>query len=284
MPEKKLKIQFENEILQDRYQIGRVLDVINFEVNTICTAMQFTLVAHYSDILVNVGIEAHSLEQDLIVPMFSAARPTILRGNLIGPKIEISGLLLKNWGDRALIVKQNDVLVTICLCEHRESILMGNLREKSHMDGILRVILTINFERTILSALSFTKARIPDDIISVGDKLYHISDMLRMTHISVNALKTNAQGEPKMEFSKNRGNLNKILLSQLLQKHQFLNNDDVVQIQLTSNFLTKIKQNVMKGINDKFAIFENVLYHVATVLGVKMYKLCLPTSIASQII
>ena len=40
--------------------------------------MQFTLVAHYSDILVNVGIEAHSLEhtQDLIVPMFSAARPT----------------------------------------------------------------------------------------------------------------------------------------------------------------------------------------------------------------
>ena len=55
-------------------------------------------------------------------------------------------------------------------------------------------------------------------MVSVSDKQHHISNMLRMSHISVNALKTNAQGQPKTEFSKNRGNLNKILLSQLLQK------------------------------------------------------------------
>ena len=41
----------------------------------------------------------------------------------------------------------------------------------------------------------FTKVRIPDNIISVND----IYNMLRMTHILVNALKTNAQGEPKIE-------------------------------------------------------------------------------------
>ena len=60
---------------------------------------------------------------------------TILRGNLIGPKIEITGLLMQNWGDRELIIKQNDLLVTIILSEYRESILMGNPREKSHIDG-----------------------------------------------------------------------------------------------------------------------------------------------------
>ena len=72
MTTKKLKLQFETEILKDKYCIGRVLDRTNFDVNTVCTSMQFKLVAHYNDILVSVGIEAHSEEptQDLIVPMF----------------------------------------------------------------------------------------------------------------------------------------------------------------------------------------------------------------------
>ena len=94
---------------------------------------------------------------------------------------------MQNWGDRELIIKQNDLLVTIILSEHGQSVLMGNPRQKSHMDGIFEsyssnksLINAANFERTILSALSFTKARVPEDI--------YISNLLRMSHISVNTL------------------------------------------------------------------------------------------------
>ena len=74
-----------------------------------------------------------------------------------------------------------------------------------------------NFERTILSAISFIKARIPDNILSLADRQNHISDMLRLSQISINALRTNSQGVRKLEFAKNRSHLNKVLFSQLLQ-------------------------------------------------------------------
>ena len=58
--ERKLKIKLEDEDIQDRYQLGQVLDIINFEVKNFSTAMQFTLSANFSKILITVGIEAQT--------------------------------------------------------------------------------------------------------------------------------------------------------------------------------------------------------------------------------
>jgi len=70
--EKKMKMKLEYEDIQDRYQLGQVLDIINFEVKTFSTAMQFTLSASFSEIMITVGIEAHNLvhKQNLVVQMF----------------------------------------------------------------------------------------------------------------------------------------------------------------------------------------------------------------------
>ena len=82
--------------------------------------------------------------------------------------------------------------------------------------------------------------------------------MLRMSQISINALSTNSKGIPKLEFEKNHSNLNKVLFSQLLQKHRMLNNDDIVQIQMYSSFLAKTEQKTLRRLTKQFAIFENV--------------------------
>ena len=85
---------------------------------------------------------------------------SILLGNLVCPKIEFLGVLLLNWGDQGLSIKKDVLLITICLSEHKNDILMGCPRDEAHIEKYFGnysdnqcIINAANIERTILSAV-----------------------------------------------------------------------------------------------------------------------------------
>ena len=81
------------------------------------------------------------------------------------------------------------------------------------------------FMRTIISALSCTKANLRSNFNTLEEKQRHITNLIQKGGLGVNALRVNGQGAPQLDFARNRKALNRVLLSQLLQKkdrsHQF---------------------------------------------------------------
>ena len=91
-------------------------------------------------------------------------------------------------------------------------------------------------------------------------------------------------GSPKLEFLRNRRSLNRILLSQLLQKHVQLSSSDLTKIQESCTYLSNLKTKSLKGKTDKFQVFDNIVYKVEIVLGTNIYKLALPTNFAYSVL
>ena len=80
----------------------------------------------------------------------------------------------------------------------------------------------------------------------------HITSLLARGSLGLNALRLDSSGETKLQFVKNRRALNRVLLSQLLQKQIVLNNTDLVKIPDSCPFLRKLKEKVLNLKTEKF--------------------------------
>ena len=103
-------------------------------------------------------------------------------------------------------------------------------------------IVAQNFMSTVLSAIGCTSASKENDVNTLEEKQVHITALLEKGNLRVNALRVDSTGEPKLQFVKNRRALNRVLLSQLLQKQIGLNNTDLIKIQDTCPFLRRMKE------------------------------------------
>ena len=163
-------------------------------------------------------------------------------------------------GTKILIIAFNN-------CEKK--VIVVNAKPELYMDKIFHnyslgwdCVDTQNFTRLILSALNFTQGGIPRDRKSFAEKQEHISSLLEKSNIGINQLNLSKTGCPKLEYLKNRRNLNRVMLSQLLQKHVQLSNGDLIKIQESCPFLSNLKLKSMNGKNEKFEVFKGILYKV----------------------
>ena len=182
-------------------------------------------------------------------------------------------------------------LLTIAFDQGQNTIIFGNPKSEIYMDKLFynysvdkEVVETQNFSRLILSALNFTQGGIHLDLKTLTNKQLHIYNLLEEANISISALKVSTAGTPKLEFLRNRRNLNRILLSQLLQKHVQLSSGDLTKIQESCTYLSNLKTKFLRGKTDKFQVFDDILYKVEIVLGTKIYKLALPTNFSYSIL
>ena len=140
------------------------------------------------------------------------------------------------------------------------------------------------FMRTILSALSYTKANLKSNFNTLEEKQRHITSLIQRGGLGVNALKVNGQGAPILDFVKNRKALNKVLLSQLLQKKIGITNSDLVTIQDVCHWVRKMKEKVLNQQTTKFSLSEKILYKDELVLGTQIHKLVIPAEFTHQIL
>ena len=142
----------------------------------------------------------------------------------------------------------------------------------------------LNFMRTVLSAIMCTKANLDSNFDTLEQKQEHVTSLLQRGSLGLNALKLKSTGEPKLNFVKSRRALNRVLLSQLLQKQIGLENSDLVKIQDSCPYLRKLKARVLNLQTEKFSIHEKVLYKTEKVLGTVINKLAIPSNFAEQIL
>ena len=162
---------------------------------------------------------------------FICADSSILQGNLKSPNIDIQGVTLQNWTDRPLHLEAGQLLYSIEFGEKPEKILCGNRKSEIEMKTIFKSyefnreeLMAQGFMRTIISALTCTRANLSSDFESLEQKQEHITTLLKKGNLGINVLRLNNQGAPQLDFAKNRRALNRVLLSQLLQKkraHKF---------------------------------------------------------------
>ena len=115
-------------------------------------------------------------------------------------------------------------ILTIAFDNCDNTVIVGNAKPELYMDKLFHnyslgrdCVDTQNFTRLILSALKFTQGDIPRDIKSLAEKQVHLSSLLEKTNIGINQLNLSKTGCPKLEYLKNKRNLNRVMLSQLLQ-------------------------------------------------------------------
>ena len=164
-------------------------------------------------------------------------------------------------------IEAGQLLYSIEFGEQPEKILCGNKKSEIDMKDIFKSYefnreeqMSQNFMRTVISALSCTKANLGSNFEIVEQKQKHITKLLQKGDLGIDALKLNSQGQPQLDFVKNRRSLNRVLLSQLLQKQIGLENSDLITIQDSCSYLRKIKARVHNLETTKFSIFEKILY------------------------
>ena len=140
------------------------------------------------------------------------------------------------------------------------------------------------FMRTILSALSCTKANLKGNFDTLEEKQRHITSLIHRGGFGVKALKVTGKGAPILDFVKNRKALNRVLLSQLLQKKIGITNSDLITIQEVCPWVRKMKEKVLNRQTDKFSLSEKILYKDELVLGTKIHKLVIPAEFTQQIL
>ena len=118
---------------------------------------------------------------------------------------------------------------------------------------------------TIVSALSCTRANLSSNFETLEQKQKHITLLLQKGNLGINALKLNSQGAPQLDFVKNRRALNRVLLSQLLQKQIGLSNFDLITIQDYCPWVRKGMARVHNLDTEKFSMCEGILYKDETV-------------------
>ena len=139
-------------------------------------------------------------------------------------------------------------ILTIAFDNCDNTVIVGNAKPELYMDKLFHnyslgqdQVDTQNFTRLILSALNFIQGDIPRDLKSLPEKQKHITSLLEKSNIGINQLNLSKTGCSKLEYLKNRRNLNRVMLSQLLQKHVQLSNGDLIQIQESCPFLSNLK-------------------------------------------
>ena len=83
------------------------------------------------------------------------------------------------------------------------------------MTHSLKELMAQGFMRTILSALSCTKANLESNFDTPEQKERHITSLIQRGGLGVNVLKVTGKGAPILDFVKNRKALKRVLLSQL---------------------------------------------------------------------
>ena len=137
---------------------------------------------------------------------------------------------------------------------------------------------------TILSMLKSVPVKNEKKLSKEGkEKL--ISSLMLKTSAKPSELRHDSKGDPKMDFSKNFENLNKILLSQFLQKTSgILDTVSMIKLQNSDPFTFKLMEKCRKYpdelIKNHFLLVRGVLWHRSKVLGTNLDKLVLPKFLA----
>ena len=125
------------------------------------------------------------------------------------------------------------------------------------------------------------------DLMSVQEKQIWITSLIREVGIHDIFLPRDMKGKLKFDFQRMLANLNTILLSQYLQRsHNYLEKNDIIQIQQCDPVLYDIAHRVLKSdqINEKFVIKDQILSKLSLVYGVQIYRLCLPLNLAREVL
>ena len=244
----------------------------------------------FGNLKLNINFKAF-LPQSLEVTKHTDYESSKVLGKMCGPAIDLAAILVQNWTDIELNLSKGMNILTIAFDQCDNTVIVGKARPEFYMDKLFHNYIlgreyvdTQNFTRLILSALNFTQGGIPKDLKSLAEKQEHITSLLEKSNIGINELKLSKTGSPKLEYLKNRQNLNRIMLLQLLQKHVQLSNNDLIKIQESCPFLSNLKEKSMNGKTEKYPVYNKVLYKVELVMGTKIYKLALPTNFAYTIL
>ena len=150
----------------------------------------------------------------------------------------MAAILIQNWTDAEINLSKGITILTIAFDNCDSTLILGNAKPESYMDKLFHnyslgrdCVDTQNFTRLILSALKFTQGDIPRDLKTLAEKQEHLSSLLENSNIGNNQLNLSKTGCPKLEYLKNKINLNRVMLSQLPQKHVQLSNGDLIKIQ-----------------------------------------------------
>ena len=186
---------------------------------------------------------------------------SIHQGNLKCPTLDINGITLQNWTDEPISYAAGQILYSIEVGEEPETALVGNKIHEINMRSIFKnylldreELMGQGFMRTILSALSCTKANLKGNFDTLEEKQRHITSLIHRGGFGVKALKVTGKGAPILDFVKNRKALNRVLLSQLLQKKIGITNSDLITIQEVCPWVRKMKEKVLNRQTDKFSL------------------------------
>ena len=192
---------------------------------------------------------------------------SILIGNLNAPVIDLQGVVYQNWTDLELKIEKGEKILTLEFDQEDKTVLCGNPKTEGEMIRLFQnyevkkeTVEVQNFMRTILSALNCTAANVHSNFKTLEDKQLHISKLLGKANIGINALGVTKTGDPKLDYLRNRRALNRVLLSQLLQKQVGLTISDLVKIQSSCPYLLKMRDKSLQLKTDKFKVNEGVLY------------------------
>ena len=100
-------------------------------------------------------------------------------------------------------------------------------------------------------------------------------------------LPKDVKGRVKFDFRRLLDNLNTVLLAQYLQKSEnCLSKDDVIELQRSDPVLKDIIDKVIneKQVDDKFVVKDKILFKLSLIYGIQVFRLCLPLSLAKEIL
>ena len=117
---------------------------------------------------------------------FVCSDSSILQGNLKCPNVDIQGITLQNWTDEPISFEAGQILYSIEFGERPEKVLVGNIKSEIYMKSIFKSydfnreeLMSQGFMRTIISAMSCTKANLRSNLNTLEEKQRHITTLLQ---------------------------------------------------------------------------------------------------------
>lgn len=127
---------------------------------------------------------------------FVNTESSILKGNLNSPNIDLQGIILQNWTDTPEHIEAVQLLCSFEFGEEPEKILCGNKKSEIDLKDIFKnyefnreELIAQNFMRTVISAITCTKANLISNFDTVEQKQKHITALLQKCNLGINALK-----------------------------------------------------------------------------------------------
>ena len=216
-----------------------------------------------------------------------------------GPVHGMSYYSLYNLDDVSNTVKSNTLICTIDLSLHCDAVILlkgkkdllqerqSNLQDSSALNSLDNLTEIICKNSSYFSKLNFDNAK--SKSFSMQQKQVHISTLSSFCKVENEAFPKNKKGEMHCFFNKYQKQLSQILVGQNFIKNkgifnnammQSLQGDEEFYFEIISELKKKQAGSTYKG----FTLKEGTLFKVKNTLQSQIFKLCLPTSLAGDIL